>query len=103
MANVSVNVHEMHKVIEGAGIPLDCVHWNRELKIVELRFLRGATEEQKAAAQKIADEWDQEAVDAASTRSFTDLPSAEAIREAKSPKDLQAIALQLRAYIDARR
>lgn len=97
------NVHDMHKVIEGAGIPLDSVHWNRELQVIELRFLRGATDEHKAAAQKLVDEWDQEAFDAAKSASFDNLPSVEAIQGGKSIKDLQAMALQLRDYIDGQR
>ncbi len=97
------NVHEMHRVIKDMGIPLESVDWNRELGVIELSFLRGATDEQKEAAQKIADEWDQEAVDAAKVDSFKELPTVEAIREAKSVKDVQAMALQLRAYIDTQR
>lgn len=97
------NVHAMHKVIEGQGIPLDSVEWNRELQVIELSFRRGATDEQKEAAQKIVDEWDQEAVDAAKVDSFKSLPTVEAIRDARTVKDLQSMALELRAYIDAQR
>jgi hypothetical protein len=96
-----VNVHDMHKVIEGLGIPVDSVHWNRELQIIELQFLRGATDEHKLIAQKLVDEWDQEALDASKARSFDDLPSVEVIRETKTVKELQSMAFQLRAYIDA--
>lgn len=98
-----VNVHDMHKAIEGAGVPLDCVRWNRELKTVEIQFLRGATDDQKALAQKIVDEWDQAALDTAKSRSFDDLPSSKVIVEAKTIKELQSMALQLRSYIDAQR
>ena len=97
------NVHDMHKAIEAAQIPLDCVRWNRELQVVELSFLRGATDAQKSAAQKIADEWDQEAVDAAKLASFDLLPKVEDINSAKATADLKAMALLLRAYIDAGR
>ena len=97
---VNPNVHDMHRALEDQHIPIDSVHWNREKQTIELAFQRGVREEQKTAAQKLVDEWDQEAVNAAKAASFDTLPSVETIGATKSVKDLQEMALQLRAYID---
>ncbi len=102
------DIHAMHHIIEGLGIPLDSVHLQRDGKTVELAFLPHATEEQRNTAQQIADEWDQEARDVAKEEALRTkaeaihaLPTAQDIETAKKLDEVKTMALALRAFIDA--
>ena len=95
-----IDIHRIHNTLEGLGIPVDSVHLHRDGKTVELSFLAKATTEQKENAQKIVDEWDQDVLDAEKATAIQKLPTIETISAAKTAKELQAMALQLRDYID---
>lgn len=100
---VKPDIHAMHHQLESVGIPIRSVQLNAGGKSVSLLFFPTATDEQRQAAQRIADEWDQEAVEAAKAAAFDNLPSVEAINEAAKVAELKTMTLALRAYIDDHR
>lgn len=100
---VKPNIHDVHQRLMHEGIPIFSVQLERDGKSIKLHFLTTASEEQINAAQKIADEWDQEAVDQMKASAFDNLPTADAISSTKSVKELQAMALMLREYVDGHR
>ncbi len=101
MDRTNVDIHELHGLLEGLGIPVDSVHKNKDGSI-EVDYLPRATDEQRRIGNLMAwGEYDAEA-EAARKAALEALPKIEDINGAKKVDDLREMALALREYLDSK-
>lgn len=87
-----INVGDLHAKLLAAGVPIDGVALDRPGKSgISVDYQNDATPEQKAQAEQIIKEYDQDEEDASKTPEL----SIDAILAAKSVSDLKTILIQL--------
>jgi hypothetical protein len=101
MGSQTMTIHQIHNTLTMLGVPVDFVHQNKDGS-VDIAYLPGVSDAQRRLGQQMINgDYDAEA-EAARRAALAALPTTEQIEATKTVKDLQAMALALREFIDER-